>query len=62
MTSQTGVTAMKSALVSLQERTSPEAQGSVSPRIYMLNPLLAGPLSDWGPGSTAPPPSASPMC
>jgi starch synthase (maltosyl-transferring) len=48
MTSQTGVTAMKSALVSLQERTSPEAQGSVSPRIYMLNPLLAGSLSDWG--------------
>jgi starch synthase (maltosyl-transferring) len=43
MTSQTGLTAVKSALVSLQE-----GRGAVSPRIYMINPLLAGPLSDWG--------------
>jgi starch synthase (maltosyl-transferring) len=43
MTSQTGVTAMKSALVSLQD-----SSGAVSPRIYMLNPRLAGPLAGWG--------------
>ena len=43
MTSQTGVTAMKSALVSLQE-----GRGAVTPRIYMINPLLAGPVADWG--------------
>ena len=48
MTSQTGVTAVKSALVSLQEGSGPDGRGAVSPRIYMLNPLLAGPLSDWG--------------
>jgi starch synthase (maltosyl-transferring) len=48
MTSQTGVTAVKSALVSLQEGSGPEARGAISPRIYMLNPLLAGRLSDWG--------------
>jgi starch synthase (maltosyl-transferring) len=43
MTSQTGVTAVKSTLVSLRQ-----ARGTVSPRIYMLHPLLAGPLADWG--------------
>jgi starch synthase (maltosyl-transferring) len=43
MTSQTGVTALKSTLVSL-----PEGSGVVSPRIYMINPLLAGPIADWG--------------
>ncbi len=43
MTSQTGVAAMKSALVSLDA-----GRGTSSPRIYMLHPLLAGPLSEWG--------------
>jgi starch synthase (maltosyl-transferring) len=48
MTSQTGVTAVKSAQVSLQEGFGPRGRGSVSPRIYMINPLLAGPVADWG--------------
>ena len=48
MTSQTGVTAVKSAQVSLQEGSGPDGRGSASPRIYMLNPLLAGPISEWG--------------
>jgi hypothetical protein len=48
MTSQTGVTAVKSALVSLQEGSGPDGRGVASPRIYMLNPLLAGALADWG--------------
>jgi starch synthase (maltosyl-transferring) len=43
MTSQTGVTALKSALFSLRD-----GRGAARPRIYMLHPLLAGPLSDWG--------------
>jgi starch synthase (maltosyl-transferring) len=47
MTSQTGVTAMKTALVSLQEAPAPAARAALSPRIYMLNPLLAGPISGW---------------
>src|SRR5579875_1665382 len=43
MTSQTGVAAMKSALVSLDA-----GRNTGNPRIYMLHPLLAGPLADWG--------------
>ena len=43
MTSQTGVAAVKSAQVSLEA-----GRGAGSPRIYMLHPLLAGPLSEWG--------------
>jgi starch synthase (maltosyl-transferring) len=34
---------MKSALVSLES-----GRGVASPRIYMINPLLAGPVQDWG--------------
>ena len=48
MTSQTGVTAVKSTLVSLREAPGPDKRGTVNPRIYMLNPLLAGPLAGWG--------------
>ncbi len=43
MTSQTGVTAVKPALFSPRD-----GRGTARPRIYMLHPLLAGPLTDWG--------------
>jgi starch synthase (maltosyl-transferring) len=43
MTSQTGVAAMKSALVSLDS-----GRRATNPRIYMLHPLQAGPISEWG--------------
>ena len=43
MTSQTGVTAVKPAQFSPRD-----GRGTARPRIYMLHPLLAGPLSDWG--------------
>jgi starch synthase (maltosyl-transferring) len=43
MTSQTGVAALKSALVSLDT-----GRAVANPRIYMIHPLLAGPLSGWG--------------
>ncbi len=43
MTSQTGVTAQTTAQISLQD-----GRAASSPRIYLLNPLLAGPIVDWG--------------
>jgi starch synthase (maltosyl-transferring) len=43
MTSQTGVTAQTSAQISLQD-----GRAASSPRIYLLNPLQAGPIADWG--------------
>ena len=50
MTSQRGVTAVKSAQVSMGEGAAPggSTPEGTRPRIYMLNPLLAGPLSGWG--------------